>query len=281
MRGSPFFDGVRQLDVPLGEDVLKVPVFYYDGTATTGVFPARLSALRRLMPDPRFVPARLTPGLGAVAITAFEYRDTDIGAYNELAVSVVLDEVPGTPNLPGRALLRAMRRGQFHAWVQHLPVTTELARAGGVRFYNYPKFVGSIEFSESDGRRDAVLSHDGEHVLTLRAAMLPTKGGRSLQLFSHLYMDGQPQSSEFKLRVLQGGFASRPGLAEISLGDRHPVARELAGLLASRRALHTQYLAQFEGILYGPDRVSLPLLADALPPAQIVLGDVPGVARNA
>ena len=148
------------------------------------------------MPDPRFCPARLAPGLGAIAVTCFEYRDTDLGPYNELAISVVLNEPWFLPNLPGRALISSLRRRQLHAWVHHLPVTTEIARAGGVDFYNYPKFVAGIDFEETATQRVCRLSEGAEHILTLSGERIATPRSEQLQLFSHLWMDRQPQGSE-------------------------------------------------------------------------------------
>lgn len=262
-RQSAFFEGVPQLDATLAGEAAKLPIFYYDGTAQTAVFPARLGAVRGLLPDPRFVPARLAPGLGAIAVSCFEYRDTDIGAYNELAIAVVLKD-PRLPfNLPGRALAAGLRDKQLHAWVQHLPVTTEIARAGGVEFYNYPKFVGSIEFEERGSRRICRLGEGDERILSLDGPLIPTPGGGQTQLFSHLWMDRQPQSSEFKLNALASGRTLRFGAARVELGGRHPIARELAGLLVSRRAIYYELMASFEGILYGPDHLSLPLIRHA------------------
>jgi hypothetical protein len=284
MRGSSFFDSVGQLDVEFRGQLMKVPIFYYDGTAATAVFLARYAELRRLLPDPRFVPARLAPGLGAVTVSAFEYRDTDIGPYNELAISVPLCEPSASVNLPGRALLTALRRRQFHAWVQHLPVTTEIARLGGVEFFNYPKFLASIDFTELAGRRTCRLAEDGEHILTLESKPLLALGPERIQLFSHLWMDGQPQSSEFKINTLEAGHTSRPGVVSLTLGEHHPIARELARLLVSRRAVHVQQLNRFEGILYGPDHHTLPLLARALRGATIseptVVADGPASVRS-
>lgn len=263
MRGSPFFDGVAQSEVAIADEAAKVPIFYYDGTAVQAVFAARLKALRRLMPDPRFSPARLAPGLGAVAITCFEYRDTDIGPYNELAISVLLNEPWFLPNLPGLALASSLRRRQLHAWVQHLPVTTEIARAGGVDFYNYPKFIAGIDFEQSERRRACRLSEGAEHILTLSGERIATPRAEQFQLFSHLWMDRQPQSSEFKINAIEMGVSLRPGVASLQLGDRHPIARELASLIARRQPIQYQYMARFEGILYGPEHLSLALLARA------------------
>jgi len=237
MRGSPFFDGVAQSEVAIAGEAARVPIFYYDGTAIQAVFAARLTALRRLMPDPRFAPARLAPGLGAVAVTCFEYRDTDIGPYNELAISVVLNEPWFLPNLPGRALISSLRRRQLHAWVQHLPVTTEIARAGGVDFYNYPKFIAGIDFEQTEQRRTCRLSEGAEHILTLCGDRIPTPRSEQFQLFSHLWMDRQPQSSEFKINAIEMGVSVRPGAATLELGDRHPIALELASLIARRQPI--------------------------------------------
>jgi hypothetical protein len=260
MRGSPFFEGVSQMEATLDGEAVRLPIFYYDGTATSAVFAARLGALRRLMPDPRICPARLAPGLGAVAITCFEYRDTDIGPYNELAISVPLNEPWFLPNLPGRALIGGVRRRQLHAWVQHLPVTTEIARAGGVELYNYPKFIAGIDFEETATARTCRLSEGREHILTLSGARLQTPRSEQFQLFSHLWMEHQPQSSEFKINATEMGVSLGPGAGSLQLGDRHPIARELASVLVSRRPIQYQYMARFEGILYGPEHLSLPLI---------------------
>lgn len=260
MRQSPFFDGVKQSDVMIAGQPAKVPIFYYDGTAISAVFAARLSALRRLMPDRRFCPARLAPGVGAVAVTCFEYHDTDLGPYNELAISVILNEPWFLPNLPGMAMISSLRGRQLHAWVQHLPVTTEIARAGGVDFYNYPKFIGGIDYEESAGRRICRLSEGAEHILTLSGRQIATPRTEQFQLFSHLWMDRQPQSSEFKINAASMGITLSPSAASLELGDRHPIARELAGLVLGRRPIQYQYIPSFEGILYGPEHLSLALL---------------------
>jgi hypothetical protein len=263
-RQSAFFEGVPQVDATLAGEAAKLPIFYYDGTAQTAVFPARLGAVRKLLPDPRFVPARLAPGLGAVAVTCFEYRDTDIGPYNELAISVVLKNPASASNLPGRALLAGLRDKQLHAWVHHLPVTTEIARVGGVELYNYPKFVGSIDFEEDGSRRTCRLGEGDEHILTLDGPLIDTPRSGGIQLFSHLWMDRQPQSSEFKLNIIAGGRSPRPGAARLELGERHPIARELAGVLLSRRSIYYELMAPFEGILYGPEHLSLQLIQRAM-----------------
>lgn len=263
MRGSPFFDGVSQVDTIWAGVHGRLPIFYYDGSGMTALFPARLARLAKLLPDPRMQPARLAPGAGVVAVSAFRYADTDIGPYNELAISIVLHDPPWLANLPGRGLLRALRTGQYHAYVHQLPVTTEVAVEDGRTLFNFPKFLAPIAFSDEPDAWACRLVHEGDEILTLRGARIETPRQRRLQLFSHLWMDGQLQSAEFKLSVLELGLCSRHGAATLELGATHPIARELAAMLLSRRAFHYQLMARFEGILYGPDHLTLPLLERA------------------
>jgi hypothetical protein len=260
MRGSPFFEGVSQMEAALNGAAVKLPIFYYAGSAISAIFPARLKGLRELMPDSRFSPARLAPGIGTVAVTCFEYADTDIGSYNELAISVPLNHPSPAPNLPARALVESLRRRQLHAWVQHLPVTTEIARLGGVELYNYPKFIAGIDFEQTDARRICRLSEGQEHILTLSGSLIATPRQERFQLFSHLWMDQQPQGSEFKINTSAMGVSLSRGAADLELGTRHPIACELRSLLHSRHPIQYQYIPRFEGILYGPEHLTLPLI---------------------
>jgi len=262
----PFFQDVSQLELALDGYDVRLPIFYYDGSAMTGVFPARLSALRERMPDRRFQPARLAPGVGVVAITCFEYRDTDIGSYNELAIAIPLSVPYDRPNPPLRALLGAQRSGQMHAYVHHLPVTTEIALVAGKRLWNYPKFVADIDFTERAGRRTCTLAHDGEHILTMTRGPIRARRPAHSQVFSHLWHERQPQQSEFKLHAGAAGESIRPGAARLEVGTRHPIARELRELLISTRSIAAQWSEGVEGILYGPEHLSLPLLNTLLLP---------------
>jgi Acyl-CoA dehydrogenase, N-terminal domain len=64
------------------------------------------------------------------------------------------------------------------------------------------------------------------------------------------------------------GVSLSPRSATLQLGERHPIAREPAGLIVGRRPIQYQYLERFEGILYGPEHITLwlmePLIAQHL-----------------
>lgn len=263
MNPTSFFEGVSQIEFNLhGEHYVRMPVFYQDASFVSAVFPARLGRLRDWMPDPRLSPARLAPGVGAVMIACFEYREADVGAYNELAITVVLNQPSHRLNIPGRALLEVERRHQVHSWVQHLPVTTEFARVSGVDLYNYPKLLADIEFN--DDLTECRLSEGEEHIFTLKGPRLPTSRGGQLQAFNHVWMNQQPQGSEFKLNLLEIGMSRRPGAARLTIGERHPISRELDEVLLSRRSIDYRVVPRMEAILFGPEKLTLPTVATAV-----------------
>jgi hypothetical protein len=196
---------------------------------------------------------------------ALEYRDTDIRPYNELGVAVVLNGPPGRRNFPGRALVDAvLRPEQSHSFVLHLPVTTPVALAAGVDFYNFPKFLAAIDFTEEQGRRSCRLAEGQEHILTLSADLIATPDSARADQFCHLFMDGQPQQAHFRLNEIEKGTSRRPGAARLSLGSRHPIAQELAGLLVSCSSLQYELVPQMEGVLFGPEHLTLPLIQRGL-----------------
>lgn len=264
MRGSPFFESVRQIGIEIGGEPSKTPTFYYDGSYMQALFPARLRALRALMPDARHVPARLAPGLGVVAVTCLEYRDTDIGPYNELSIAVLLSEPWFRANLPGRALIEAERRGQAHEFVAHLPVTTEVARRGGVDFYNFPKFIAAIDFSERGDGRFCTLAEGREHILTLSARHIATPRSERMDAFCHLWMDGQPQTAQFAVDRVEFGSTYARGAATLELGLRHPIALQLEDMLVSLTAIQYEYAPRIQAILFGPEHLTLPLAKRSL-----------------
>lgn len=184
----------------------------------------------------------------------------DIGPYSELAVAIPLNEPFFRPNAPGRALFEAVRLGQVHSFIVHLPVTTEIALRGGVDLFNLPKFLATIDFDEVGDRRCCRLAEGEEPILTFFGQGLSATKRQRLQYFCHLWMDGQPQRAEFTINRLQVGMSLRPGAARLDLGERHPIARELERLLVSKRSLRYEYVPRFEGILHGPEHLTLPLL---------------------
>jgi len=257
------FDGVAQTQLVLAGHPTCLPVFIRDAGAFAAVFPARLSALRDLLPDPGFVPARIAPGVGAVVIGAVDYRDGDLGAYSEVLVGIALEGGDATLSLPGRAALRALVRGRSEVFVVDLPVTTELARQGGVALAGYPKWIAAIDVSAGVGERVCRLRHPDENAPFLTLAVRPPRLGRPVRtrVVGRSWVDGQAQGSELlidapALSLGPGGGAR----LQLDATSAHPTARRLADALLGRRALAVIDAPSLQAIFFGPERITAPVL---------------------
>lgn len=258
-----FFSGVEQVDVVMGDAQAKLPLFYRKARALSAVFPAKLWQVRKAIPDRRFVPAQIAPGVAAIQLAAFEYYDVDIPPYNEFAMCIPLNSAQFL-QIPGYNLLRQMVRMEYDTYFHHLPVTTEVALRGGVDYYGFPKFLASIDFSDTEEWVNCELKEGEELICALRGRKIQTPSNGILKFFCHLYQDRQPQTAEAKINARRYTLRFNPAHAELTLGPSHPIARELSQLLISTKPLMYLYMPDFQLILYGPENLSFPLLKSSL-----------------
>ncbi len=253
-RDMSFFKNVFQVDGQFGGEPAKVPVFYYDGTTITGIFLAKMSALKKMMPKSDYHPAPVFPGVGAIAVTCFEYRDTDIRPYNELSISIPMT-YKSRSFIPSAALLSGLMRNEFNVYVRHLPVTTKIALDGGVTVYNFPKFLSTIDFAEEGGDIIVTLAEDGEMILKAFAKKIPAPHSKPYRYVTYPVKDDCAQHADVLVNAKKFGQSIIPGSMRIELGEKHKIAQELKEALLWRSAIMHQYSPEFQAILYGPSRL--------------------------
>jgi hypothetical protein len=254
-----FFAGIDQVELRVDGGTAKFPIFYREARMFTVLLPAGWLALKRLLPDARFAPAQVVPGVGAVALTAFEYYDTDIGPYNEFSIGIVLN-TPYYAGIPSYNMLCQYTAGFFNVFIHHLPVTTEIALRAGRDFYNYPKFIAGIDFSDTASAITCDLSRDGEHIMTLSGGKIPGRDMGEMKFFCNLYQYRQPQLAEFKLHVMEGVLKWLPGDVSWAFNRGSDIGREISDVVLGSRALMYIYMPRIQAILYGPEYIPIPLM---------------------
>lgn len=221
---------------------VRIPVVVRDAVAMSAMFPVRSAAVRRLLPTPRLHPAEWLPGWAICVLAAIEYRDNDLGQYNEVGVNFLVTYGPHRP-LPLVGLVRASRQGSLGAYVHRLPVTTSFSRDAGRDIWGFPKTVDTITFEDVGDRRVCRLTADGAHVLTLA---MPRGGTRTLAEIpqdAYAWRDGMLFKTPSRMRADGVGF--RFGGAAVALGA-HPIADELRALGFPRRALGSTWFGHWQ-----------------------------------
>ncbi|MBI4425289.1 MAG: acetoacetate decarboxylase family protein [Elusimicrobia bacterium] len=250
------FDGRAQRAIRIRGTPAKSPMFFRDLHMMGAVFLADFARVRAALPR-ECRPLRLPLGRALVAVHCMEYKDTDIGPYNEVALSVALR----AGWLPLPSLARAaldLRSRTMHAHIHALPVTTELALHGGVDFFNYPKYLADIRFRETAGHRvctlrdpetlDLICEFEGRRIGEGNRA---GGDGKGLTLLSYPWIGGRAHRARLELRQLEGGERRLRPCANLRLGP-HPRAeafREL-GLGAQ---VHYLFAPRCQAVLFEPE----------------------------
>jgi len=220
---------------------VRIPVVVRDAAAMSAMFPVRSDLVRRLLPTPRLHPAEWLPGWAICVLAAIEYKDNDLGTYNEVGVNFLVTYGATAP-WPLVGLVTASRAGTLGAYVHRLPVTTSFSRDAGRDIWGFPKTVDTISFTDAGDQRTCRLESEGRHVLTLGARRGGTRTLAEIPQDAYAWRDGMLFKTPSRMRAGEVGF--RMGGATVELGS-HPIADELRMLGFPRRALTTTWFGRW------------------------------------
>jgi hypothetical protein len=231
---------------------IDFPILYYDTSALLAFFLADRASVATVLAGTGLRPG-VTFGAKALAGLAFyEYRDSSIGAYNEVGVAVPVVPVADPPRRGALLeLFQDPRQRRLGFYILDLPVTTAVANAGGREIWGYPKFVTEIplHFGRGEFAGRVLDPAGGEPILALSGSYGPgiSLPGMDLLLYSEL--KGR------RLRTVvdvKGRFHTTSGRGmRLEVGrSRHGMAERLRALgLEGARPLLVQVCSDFKSRL--------------------------------
>jgi hypothetical protein len=229
--------------------LVPMPVRVRDAVSLSAVYLVPTRAVAQLLdPAPVHV-LEVVPGRALCVLAAVEYRDNDLGRYNEFAVNFFV-QYGGPPPRPFLGLVSAFRHRTAGAYVHWLPVTTTFSRDAGRDIWGFPKTVEEIEFRDENGWRMCTVVSGGIHVLTFSVRR---RGRRSLPEMPQAALASR-DGALFRTRsVMSGvGVGTRLGGARLRLGQ-HPRADELRSLGLPRAALMSSSMESMRAVFEGPE----------------------------
>jgi len=240
-----FSSSAPSTHVKHGSAAFDLPIRYFRDDMFSLFFSANMAAIRRLMPSKKLHPVSVGKGRAMLAVAAFNYLETSIGPYGEVAVAIPV--VHGRRPLPlVPALLQGAYPG-FGALVLHLPVTRTVARDAGRGEWGYPKFVADMRFTHTPEHHECVLGEAGQNILTLRVARHGHFARSTQSMVTYSVRQGElvetviPQVGSLRWSLGCGG-------SSLELGD-HAVSASLRDLGISKRPLMQRYFVERAGIL--------------------------------
>jgi len=243
------FKGIKQWEFEWQGTKGKLPVFYYDNTSLSAIFTASTAKVKKLLPHPDMHLIEAFPGKCLVAFSAFEYRQSDIDPYNEFSISFL--STFGKPQIPGVTAAWQTIARSFTAYVWQLPVTTEIARIGGVELYGLPKFIADINFDKGQKWTACDLIENGKKILTIKGKTLPTRRGKTVRYRIYSIKDQVPLEANVITDPVEFAQTTDGKAAELELGTDHPVSETLSTIGLSKRPFMFQFSPRNQCILFG------------------------------
>lgn len=243
MNALPAVNPSARTYVIQGKEV-RLPVVVRDASSGAATFAVSASAARRLVPGEALEVVEIFPGKALCSIAAIDYRDNDLGDYNEVSIAFFVRPKQAPAGVPYLGAVTDFLRGRVATYIHHLPVDQSFTCEAGRVIWGFPKTVERVDFARAGDRATCALYMDGAHVLTLS---LPCGGTRTLPdsvMTTYSFIDGAPHRTAFSSGGSGVGF--RLGGAGLTLGA-HPIADELRSLGLPRRALMTMWIEHMRG----------------------------------
>jgi hypothetical protein len=259
---SNLFKNISQTPIDIRGVGGRSPMFIRSGSMLGAMFLAPIKPLRAMLPNALFAPYEVFKGHGIIAIHCMEYKDTDIGPYNEVALAIATHY--SSPQKPG--LIRAAAGSLFrtwHAFIVDLPVSTQIAVHGGVDFFNYPKYLADITFRETARQRictvrcpdtmDLIIEFEGRKISSPLSAVKNVLPNRitDMSFFTYPVIDGVVKRARTHIRPLKECSTFLMPDAAVHVG--HSPRAAAYQKARPGKLLQYQYVPEFEAVLYAPE----------------------------
>lgn len=240
---------------------VTMPVEVRDAAAGFATFLVRRRTVEALLPAPGIEPLTVLPGRTLMSVGVIDYRDNDLGDYNEVAVLFFVRPATAQRRQGPVSLLRAWRRGTLGTWIWQLPVDQTFTMHAGKRIWGFPKWLADIHVAGQHPDQDegapadptrwrGRLSVDGQHVLTLDVPRGGTREMPPTEVGTYTFMGGSWHRTAWTQQAREVGF--RLGGGRVELG-RHPLAGTLRSLGLPKRPVGTLWIDGMHSTFEAPE----------------------------
>jgi hypothetical protein len=222
---------------------VTMPVEVRDAANGVAMFMVPAAAAQTLVPGDDFEIVDVGGGQAQLVLGIVDYRDNDLGDYNEVAIVLFVRPRGAAPESAG-------------TYIYKLPVNQSFTCEAGARIWGFPKTVEEITYAYTDDRATGTLVMDGRHVFTLtlpRGEPAPgTPADAPMEGVTYTYIDGRPHRTRFTTGgagtiVIAGGEGT-----SLVLGT-HPIADALRSLGLPAAPMLTTWTEHMRGTFDAPE----------------------------
>ncbi len=231
---------------------VQLPVVVRDAATGAATYLVRSAAARAVVPD-AFEVAEVWPGRTILSLAAIDYRDNDLGDYDEVSITFFVRPAGESHGVPYLGNLAGFFRQELGTYIWKLPVNQSFTCDAGCTIWGFPKTVEEIDIRHDADRSTCRLAMDGQHVLTLE---LPRGGERSMperEMTTYTLINGVPHRTRSTMGGEGFGVAGG-GKARLELGG-HPIAQTLRTLGLPKKPLMCAWNEHMRGTFLAAEKL--------------------------
>lgn len=199
--GDPFW-GTAQRMVRLTEGEAFLPCHFYDVHYLVALFRTKGTVLQDILAGTGLKPGLSWGGDPVVAMGLVQYSRSDLGAYNEIILSVPsvpLSHRSSVLNWTG--LLGSLEHRTLGQYIFQIPVTARFSMIAGRELWGFPKRIAAIEHRFTPGRVDSQMKDDGgQTVMTCEGSLGFSIPSIPLSLLTYSFRQGKKLRTSVQVR---------------------------------------------------------------------------------
>jgi hypothetical protein len=222
-----FFDQ-PQREVFLSAGKTCLPCYFRKVHYTVALFKTSKAALEKILTGTGLNPALKWGSHYMVALGLIRYTESDLGAYDEVILSVPsLPEKGKKPFSNWADLVGPLAGRRVGQYIFHILVTSSFSEAAGRELWGYPKIVLPITHDFKPGGIDStVTDSSGKLIMRCSGRLGFSIPSIPLSLITYSVRDGKKWRTEVKVRGRMKCYLRQS--LHLQIGDAdHPMARDL------------------------------------------------------
>lgn len=248
----------RKLDADhylIDDKPVHFPVVVGDASMLMNGFLVDASIAQGMIAGSGFRVIELVPGKAILQLLFVDYRQNDLGDYNESAILFPVLTPGEQKPFPFFGTLKRMATGQLGNFVYRMPVDQEFTTHAGRFIWGFPKWVARIDIEFGDKQATGSFLDEGELVYSFSAKTGGRAKARQQRAASLAIRDGKAWKT-YGTNTGTGVTFSIGGDLP-TLGERHPLALELRALGLPKKPLFTLSIKNTAMAFSGPEAVAI------------------------
>lgn len=208
-----------------------------------------------MITDSGFRVVELFPGKAILQLLCVDYRNNDLGDYNEGAIIFPVLAPGETKPPPLLGPILRMAKGTLGNYVYRMPVDQAFTTHAGRYIWGFPKWVARIDIEFGDKQATGTFYDEDQLVFGISARTGGNTVAKKQRLASLAIRDGKAWRT---FGTTQGSgltFSMRGAMPDI--GDEHPLALELRALGLPKKPLFTVSMKNTSMTFDGPESVDI------------------------